>query len=101
MSVRTLRERLQEWTDWDVAEYHLGAALGLWPEWTEDAGWHEFKGVIWSDTPVGNMLHETIQKLVAVGMLESKDDGEYVRATSTPTWTLAWPGEVPPDEVPR
>ena len=27
--MRTLRERLAEWTDWDVAEDHLGIVLGL------------------------------------------------------------------------
>lgn len=93
----TLRERLHNWTDWDVAEYHLGAALGLWPEWDDVSGcddpWHGFKGVIWSNTPVGNLLHTTIRQLVDIGMLESKDDGEYVRATAALTRAIAWPKE--------
>jgi hypothetical protein len=99
-TVTPLRALLADWTDWDVAEYQLGAVLGLWPEWADETMWDDFdgndvKGVMWSNNPVGNMLHATIRKLVELGVLESKDDGEFVRATATPVPALAWPEETP------
>lgn len=50
--MKTLAERLKDWTDWDVAEYHLGVVFGLFPEWTGswgDEATAPYKGVIWNE----------------------------------------------------
>lgn len=76
----TLAERLREWTNWDIAEYHLGVVLGLFPEWpgswTDDAT-EPIKGLIWKDSPVGDALSTCLSSLYAKGVLLHDDEGRY------------------------
>jgi hypothetical protein len=89
--MRTLRERLRDWQDCDVAEYELGVTLGLWPEWgggpPEEDPWHGHKGVFWAANPLGTMLHETLVGLAKLGMLESREAGLEFRWN--PSWSPA------------
>ena len=65
---------LAEWTDFDVAAFALGRALGVF---AAADSFQRVKGVFWNSTPLGNALHETLCALVAGGILEEKagDDG--------------------------
>lgn len=79
--MRTLAERLKDWTDWDVAEYHLGVVLGLFPEWP--GSWDNdvtapLKGVIWSQSLIGDALAEGIRALSDSGLMyHNEDAGRY------------------------
>lgn len=79
-SLASLQERLADWTDWDLAEYELGACLGFWPEFgaPSDASgpldpWHGVKGVIWSASTLGDGLYDFLQVLVKEGCLERRE----------------------------
>jgi hypothetical protein len=76
----TLRERLQDWTDWDGAAWELGVTLGLWPEFGQEPGqdpWHGFKGIIWSANPVGDRLSDMLISMTVAGMLECNEEQQY------------------------
>ena len=58
--VGALKERLIDWTDFDVAGYQLGVVLGLLPEWPKGEAWGEHKWVFWSANPLGDALYEML-----------------------------------------
>jgi hypothetical protein len=69
----SLPERLHDWLDWDSAAYWLAVCLGLMedePELFETRAKHVF----WSNDPVGNMLYAILDQMVAVGLLETRDE---------------------------
>jgi hypothetical protein len=71
-----LRYRLSEWSDADVAEFHLAQVLGLFP----DAPFMSaVKYVFWSSNPLGDALDDVLQRLVDVGVLEFRDDDDEGR----------------------
>lgn len=68
---------MADWTDWDIAAYELARALGVM---REGGRFHmEAKHVFWSDHPIGNMLDDMLQRLVAVGILQNRaePDDQY------------------------
>lgn len=69
-----LRERLVDWQDADVAAYHLGAVLNLFPP-TETADplahYREIKHVFWANNPLGYALEMFLRALVGAGVLET------------------------------
>jgi hypothetical protein len=84
--MQTLRERIRDWTDWDVAEYELGVVFGLWPEFGSDPEgdpWNGRKGTVWSANPVGDMLSETLQALAKAKVLEYDEEDHRYRCTPT------------------
>lgn len=66
----TLRD-MKEWQDWDGAAYELGLSLGLFSKER-----HPFstkaKHVFWSRNDVGETLHEILERLVDIGVLEGR-----------------------------
>lgn len=84
--LETLKVRLSDWTDWDIAEYQLGIVLGIFPEWPKNTPWRGDKGVIWSANPIGDMLYQTLRGLVAIDLLQF-DDGEH-RYRANPDYAL-------------
>jgi hypothetical protein len=85
-SIASLQERLGDWTSWDMTIYQVGACLGFWPEFgapgdaTGPFGpWHGVKGVIWSDSVLGDAIADLIYDLVQEGCLERREepDTEY------------------------
>jgi len=67
-----LRDHLADWTDWDAAAFALACALGVMGEGVR---FHlEAKHVFWTDHPIGTMLHEMLQRLVEVGVLQHRDE---------------------------
>ncbi|MFJ8441359.1 hypothetical protein [Kitasatospora griseola] len=66
-----LRERLDDWTDWDGAAFELGRVLGIF---AQPVTFPQVKRVFWTDSPLGNALHEMLLQLVAAGVLERRDE---------------------------
>ena len=73
--MNALKERLKEWTDFDVALYGLGVVIGIFEKDT----WFDNnqKWIFWSNNPLGNTLHEILGKLVSTGILEENDYGQF------------------------
>jgi hypothetical protein len=73
--MQTLKEALQDWTDIDIAGYHLAQCLGLMaPNVNFQV---RAKHVFWSDNLVGNMLGHILEELVQEGILEKRDEPDY------------------------
>lgn len=76
--MKTLKERLTDWQDFDVAAYELGVVLGLFSEFGAEPGkdpWNGFKWILWSNNPIGYRLYEIIHQMTAVGMLLEDEEG--------------------------
>lgn len=64
----SLKEALAEWTDWDMAAYRAGVALGLIdPQRSSFAT--DAKHVFWTDHPVGHALLGLLDALSGAGVL--------------------------------
>jgi len=66
----SLEVDLADWTDWDVAAYRLGRAIGLF----EGKDFMAAKGTFWTDNALGNGLHEALLVLVSAGVLDRRDE---------------------------
>lgn len=75
---RTLKNLLSEWTAFDVAEFYLACALGLmkWDDWPTGTPIPN-KWIFWSNNPIGNMLHKTLEAIVQAGILEENGDNQF------------------------
>jgi hypothetical protein len=73
--VHTLREQLQDWTDWDHAMYRLGRSTGLFAD--SDVFATTLKHVFWTDNPVGVALVSFLDQLVAIGILLKRDEPDF------------------------
>ena len=73
---QSLPERLRDWLDWDSAAYWLAISLGLMKD---EPGLFQgpAKHVFWSNNPVGNMLYAMLDQMVAVGILEKRDEPDF------------------------
>jgi len=71
-----LSERLKDWKEIDGALFDLGVALGLWNDTPKGGNWQQQapKWVFWSNNPLGNALYETLERLVAIGVLEMRQE---------------------------
>ncbi len=76
----TLKETLKDWDDWDVAQYKLGISLGLFQE---DNGSYDFfrenKYLFWSDHLIGKFLHNTLEEMLKLNILEFNDEEQQYR----------------------
>jgi len=76
--MRTLRERLADWADVDIAQHHLGLLLGVLPpmEEGESEGDHfrRCKSIFWSANGLGDALYEALDALAEAGLLERQPD---------------------------
>lgn len=75
-----LRDNLRGWDDYDVAAYKLGISLGIFEP--DDGSYDQFrdnKGVFWVSNPLGNFLHETLERLEDLGILEHDQQGHKYR----------------------
>lgn len=64
---------LADWTDLDVAEHVLGVSIGLIP----NDNFQQHKGIYWSDNPTGNALYVLLRHMVAMGILEYREEPDY------------------------
>jgi hypothetical protein len=70
--IETLKAALQDWTDWDGAGYSMAVALGLIDP--QLSSFHSAKHVFWSNHAVGNTLHQFLEALASLGVLERRDE---------------------------
>ena len=70
-----IKELFHDWQDYDFAEYHLCCLFGL-VEHNEHT-FLENKGVFWSENRLGTMLHQTLENLVSLEILERNNDSQY------------------------
>ena len=68
--MKTLKEFLTDWQDFDYAQNHLGVILGLWPE--EGPKW-----IFWSRNDMGERLMGMLEIMVIGGILEQNDDMQF------------------------
>ena len=73
--MRTLKERLTAWTDFDGACFELGILLGMWPDGHES--FQAQKHVFWTRNPVGEALMNALLALArpGEGPIEEHDEG--------------------------
>ena len=67
----TLRESLSDWTDWDSASYALAACINILGV---ETSFHIAKQVFWSNHPVARLLINTLDAMVAGGILERREE---------------------------
>jgi hypothetical protein len=92
LPLKELRERLQEWVDFDVAAYWLGLSMGMFPP-EKGTSWDpEIKWVFWSCNPEGDFLGHMLLGLVELGILERNEDGDQFR------WSPNLGSFIPPAE---
>ena len=70
MTLVSLADDLDGWTDWDAAAYALGRTLGLFL----DAESLRVKHVFWTDNQLGNGLHDALLALVSAGVLDRREE---------------------------
>jgi hypothetical protein len=88
----SLREALADWTDWDGAGHALGVCLGLMPA---EPGWGRTKHVFWARHPVGDRLYRMLEDMVAVGILERREEPDF-QFRWNPGFKGSW--EEPPNQ---
>ncbi|MER6344310.1 hypothetical protein ACWC10_06740 [Streptomyces sp. NPDC001595] len=80
MTEMVFSKALEDWVYWDQAAYELGLSLGVLKA---DVPFSRSKRIFWEDNPAGRALHATLLALVEAGVLESRDDDEEFRWSST------------------
>jgi hypothetical protein len=71
--LKTLKECLEDWTDFDIAEYYLAVCLGMIED-DERAFPITYKHVFWSANAVGSVLGDILDKLKDLGALEFDEE---------------------------
>jgi hypothetical protein len=74
-----LRETLRDWTDWDLAAFRLGRAIGLYER--EDDWWRS-KAALWTDNQTGAALHDALVVFA---------EGSVIQTRSEPDEQFRWP----------
>ncbi len=82
----TLKEMLTDWTDADVAQFHLARCLGVMGP--DVAAMASAKHVFWSANPVGDTLYQMLDHLLRIGVLEH--DAEESRYRWSPSFKGSW-----------
>lgn len=78
----TLKERLKDWVDFDIAMYELAVVLGIFKDYRIEGGtiWdHAPKWVFWSRNPLGDKIGELLYKMVDDGLIEEDDEESRFR----------------------
>jgi hypothetical protein len=74
-----LAVKLRDWTDFDVAGFHVGQALGLIPggSWEDIVLKGDLKGIFWSNNLGGNALGEVLDRMTELGALEKNEEDQF------------------------
>lgn len=73
--VRTLKEKLSDWTDFDGAEAAVAMCFGILDEGVDS--FFKAKRVFWSNNELGNLLYQMIIEMVNLGFLEQNEEGQF------------------------
>ena len=79
-----LRDALAEWTERDVAEFHLARLLGIIGPDVSFAT--DTKHLFWSDNAIGDSLDLILSSLTQLGALEIDEERVQVRWNATFNW---------------
>lgn len=71
----TLKDLLEDWTEFDIAMYYLACILGIIEYDEKFNSYRKTKAIYWSKNPLGDSLYEMLETLVKRGILERNDDG--------------------------
>lgn len=71
----TLKNALENWMDFDGAQYELAKTLGIMTE--ADDFCTTVKHVFWTNNSLGNSLSDILESLVDAGVLLQNDDQEF------------------------
>jgi len=87
-SQMTFFDHVSEWTDWDVAAFYLGKAIGIFGD--EENFHNDAKKVLWSDSPVSEFLYGTLTRLASGGIIleRNEPDIQYKFVGSSRLMTL-------------
>lgn len=83
---RTLKSNLQEWTDVDIASYHVAVALGVAPNPTDKFDWGGKKWMFWTSNPLGEGLYNVLEMLAENGVLEKDEEESRFRWNPKFSW---------------
>lgn len=72
--MESLRIALKDWTDVDLAQYAVATSIGLMPEGNFS---RRGKSVFWTNNPIGDMLHNFLERMVQAGILEKRDEPDF------------------------
>lgn len=61
---------LIDWTDWDMAGFSLGKALGIF----EADAWLSSKHIFWTNNALGSGLRDALDALVTAGITERREE---------------------------
>jgi hypothetical protein len=75
MYLISLKQALSNWTDADIAAYHLALCLGLMTPDIDFAT--KAKHVFWATNPIGDMLYQMLDALAQHTVLEKRDEPDY------------------------
>ena len=83
--MKTLKDRLKMWKDWDLVQYEIGVVLGLFPEFGSDPIdlWNGHKGTIHSATLVGESLTNILSCLVRERFVDQDPQTDQYRWVQT------------------
>ena len=70
--IRTLKEELADWTEFDEAGLCVGRCLGIFSR--EITSVTQVKHVFWSVHPVGESIVQFLKQLVRAGVLEHDEE---------------------------
>jgi len=71
--IQTFKEAMDDWVDFDVAEYLLAVCLGLIED-TDGAFSVKYKHIFWSNNVTGNILSDMLHLLGKMGALEFDEE---------------------------
>jgi hypothetical protein len=74
--LKTFKEALEKWTDYDIAEYLLALDLGLVKEGDFQV---RAKHIFNTDNKLGNMLSDILRKMEEEGILEYNEEETQFR----------------------
>lgn len=83
MELKTLKEALADWADFDSAGHALMRCLGLLAlDYPEPQTYTTLKHVFWSNNDVGNQLYKTLEMLTQLGILQFDEENLRYRWNS-------------------
>lgn len=74
--IEPLKEKLKDWTDLDVAAYHLAINLGIMSPDVEFAT--DAKHVFWTKHIIGDKLYDFLFKLIDLHILEFRTNDKRI-----------------------
>jgi hypothetical protein len=92
MEYKTLKKELNDWVEIDTAIHILAYCFGLIKE-----GDMLPKYVYWSVNPLGDLISDTLFRMVDLGILERRDDRNDIELRWNPSFVTEWEAKLERD----